>query len=35
MLLKKIEQLYEINSRLPINAKNERIICWSLQKHVI
>lgn len=32
--IEKIEQLYEINPRLPINSKNERTINWSSQKHV-
>ncbi len=32
--IEKLEQLYEINPRLPINSKNERIMNWSLQKHV-
>lgn len=30
----KLEQLYEINPRLPVNSKNERIINWSSQKHI-
>ena len=32
--IEKLEQIYEINPRLPINSKNERIMNWSLQKHV-
>lgn len=32
--IEKIEQLYEINPRLPVNSKNERIMNWSSQKHV-
>ena len=32
--IEKLEQLYEINPRLPINSKNERITNWSLQKHI-
>ena len=30
----KLEQLYEINPRLPIQSKNERINNWSVQKHI-
>ena len=30
----KLNQLYEINQRLPVNSKNERIMNWSSQKHV-
>jgi rRNA-processing protein FCF1 len=30
----KLEQLYEINPRLPIQSKNERIASWSLGKFV-
>ena len=32
--IEKLKQLYEINPRLPINSKNERIMNWSSQKHV-
>lgn len=32
--IEKIEQLYEINPRLPINSKNERTSNWTSQKHV-
>jgi len=32
--IEKLEQLYEINPRLPVNSKNERILNWSSQKHV-
>lgn len=32
--IEKLEQLYEINPRLPIHSKNERISSWTLQKHV-
>lgn len=32
--IEKIEQLYEINPRLPLKAKDERIMNWSSQKHV-
>ena len=32
--IEKLEQLYEINPRLPVHSKNERIFSWSLQKHV-
>ena len=32
--IEKLEQLYEINPRLPVNSKNERIMNWSSQKHV-
>ncbi len=31
--IKKLEQLYEINPRLPINSKNERIASWSSQNN--
>ena len=30
----KLNRLYEINPRLPINSKNERITNWSLQNHI-
>ena len=30
----KLEQLYEINPRLPIQSKNERIASWSLGKNI-
>lgn len=30
----KLEQLYEINPRVPIQSKNERIASWSLGKFV-
>lgn len=32
--IEKIEQLYEINPRLSINSKNERIACWSSHKNI-
>lgn len=32
--IEKLEQLYQINPRLPINLKNERIMTWSMQKHI-
>ena len=32
--IEKLEQLYEINPRLPISSKNERIINWSLHKNI-
>jgi predicted nucleic acid-binding protein len=32
--LLKITQLYELNDRLPIEAKDERIESWSRQQHV-
>jgi predicted nucleic acid-binding protein len=32
--IKKLEQLYEINPRLPIISKNERIASWSLCKNI-
>lgn len=32
--IEKLEQLYEINPRLPVNSKNDRIMNWSSQKHV-
>lgn len=32
--IEKIEQLYEINPRLPVTSKNERITDWSLGKHI-
>ncbi|WP_298144064.1 hypothetical protein [Flavobacterium sp.] len=31
--IEKIEQLYEINPRLPINAKNEQTSNWASEKH--
>lgn len=31
--IEKLEELYEINPRLPIHSKNEKISNWSLQKH--
>lgn len=34
LAIEKIEQLYKINPRLPINSRNERIVNWSTQKHV-
>ncbi len=30
----KINQLYELNDRLPIEAKNERINSWSVNQHI-
>lgn len=33
LALEKIEQLYEINPRLPIYSKNERTSNWLAQKH--
>lgn len=32
--INKIELLYEINSRLPIHSKNDRIASWILNKHL-
>ena len=32
--IKKLNQLYEINPRLPISSKNERIENWKLKKHI-
>ena len=32
--MEKIEELYKINPRLPIDAKDERILNWSDEKHV-
>lgn len=32
--IEKLEQLYEINPRLPIHSKNERILNWTLKCHV-
>ena len=32
--IEKIEQLYKINPRLPVNSKDERTSNWSTQKHV-
>jgi len=32
--LLKLNQLYTLNSRLPLTPKNERITAWSIQKHV-
>jgi predicted nucleic acid-binding protein len=32
--LLKINQLYELNDRLPIEAKDERIESWSRQQHI-
>lgn len=32
--IEKLEQLYEINPRLPINSKNERITSWSSHKNI-
>lgn len=32
--IEKIEELYKINPRLPIDAKDERILNWSDEKHV-
>lgn len=34
LAIEKLEQLYEINPRLPIHSKNERIANWSLGKCV-
>lgn len=31
----KINALYEINPRLPISSKNERIENWTLKKHIV
>jgi predicted nucleic acid-binding protein len=33
--IEKIELLYKINSRLPIQSKNERIAHWVLKKHTL
>ncbi len=33
--IEKIEELYKINPRLPINSKNERIVSWASQNHII
>ena len=30
----KINQLYQINDRLPIDAKNHRIDCWGRSEHI-
>lgn len=32
--IEKIEELFEINPRLPIQSKNERVLSWTLQEHV-
>ncbi|MFV8368885.1 hypothetical protein [Flavobacterium sp. LB2R40] len=32
--IEKLEQLYEINPRLPSNSKNERITSWSSHKNI-
>lgn len=34
LAIAKLEQLYEINPRLPIQSKNERIVSWSLGNFV-
>lgn len=34
LAIDKIEHLYEINPRLPINSKNERILRWTSGEHV-
>lgn len=34
LAIAKLEQLYEINPRLPIQSKNERVKSWSLGKKV-
>ncbi|WP_243388942.1 hypothetical protein [Flavobacterium aurantiibacter] len=34
LAINKLEQLYEFNPRLPINAKNERLLRWKSGKHV-
>jgi rRNA-processing protein FCF1 len=31
----KIEQLYEINPRLPIHSKNDRLEYWKIQNHYV
>lgn len=35
LAIEKIKQLYEINPRLPISSKNERIDNWSTKKHLL
>jgi hypothetical protein len=35
LALVKINQLYQINDRLPVSAKDERLICWGRAEHVI
>lgn len=35
LALVKINQLYQINNRLPVSAKDERLICWGRAEHVI
>jgi rRNA-processing protein FCF1 len=32
--IQKLNQLYDLNPRLPISSKNERIENWTLKKHV-
>lgn len=34
MAIKKLNQLYLFNSRLPIDPKNKRLDCWAISKHV-
>ncbi len=34
LAIEKLEQLYEINPRLPIASKNERILSWTSKEHV-
>ena len=31
----KLNQLYQINDRLPIEAKNKRLDCWGRLEHII
>lgn len=34
LAIEKIELLYEINPRLPIQSKNDRVASWLLEKHI-
>ena len=34
LAIEKLEQLYELNPRLPIQSKNDRVASWSLGKFV-
>jgi rRNA-processing protein FCF1 len=34
LAIEKLEQLYELNPRLPIQSKNDRVASWSLEKFV-
>lgn len=35
LAIEKLNQLYSLNERLPIDAKKQRLDCWSRSEHII